>query len=69
VNRAQTIFMMEELARLGHENRTKEGYYLPPTPEQEHDLLTRAEAFDSPLVRLWHRFRPLEWRRIRKEVA
>lgn len=67
MNAAQAAFVMGECDRLERENR--DGFYRPPTREQERDLLTRAEAFDWLWVRLWHRIRPPEWRRDQQEEA
>ena len=62
MNSAQACFVMGELDSLKRENTGDDGYFRPPTPEQRRDLLTRAEAYDRPWVRLWHRLRPV-WRR------
>jgi hypothetical protein len=57
MNPRQAAFVMIECARFERENRDADGWYIPPTPEQYEDLARRAEAFEYPWVRLWHRIR------------
>lgn len=58
MNARKAAFVIKECSRLERENVNSEGWYIPPSQEQQQDLARRAEAFDYFWMRLWHKFFP-----------